>query len=134
MPRRVLYFCLAIVAAFQIRAAAAPVEDIPVPPSVMALAERLGVDLVNNRAYFINDMARLLYVSGDSKPPVLMPARAAGAGAESPPVSVPMPMPAAVWSRAIFRRPVAPADLAVAILSDRDRKSTRLNSSHLGIS
>ena len=42
MPRA-LYYCLAIVAAFQLPAAAAPVEDLPIPPSVMALADRLVV-------------------------------------------------------------------------------------------
>jgi hypothetical protein len=118
MPRA-LYYCLAIVAAFQLPAAAAPVEDLPIPPSVMALADRLGVDLVNNRAYFISDIARLLYTSGDSKPPVLTGARPAAPGSDNPTVSVPIPMPSAIWSRAVFRRPVAPGDLVVAILSDR---------------
>ena len=49
MPR-VLCFCLAIVAAFQLPAVAAPVEDIPVPPSVVALAERVGIDFAPWRA------------------------------------------------------------------------------------
>src|SRR6185503_2867097 len=118
MPRA-LYFCLAIVAAFQLPAAAAPVEDIPIPPSVVALADRLGVDLANNRPYFLADMARLLYTSADAKSPVLTTARPAAQGTDGHAVNVPVPMPSAIWSRAIFHRPVAPHDLVVAILSDR---------------
>ena len=118
MPRA-LYFCLAIVAAFQLPAAAAPVEDIPIPPSVVALADRLGVDLANNRPYFLADMARLLYTSADAKSPVLTTARPAAQGTDGHAVNVPVPMPSAIWSRAIFHRPVAPNDLVVAILSDR---------------
>ena len=117
MPRA-LYFCFAIVAAFQLPAAAAPVEDIPIPPSVMALADRLGVDLASNRAYFISDIARLLYANSDSKPPVLIGPGAAEASSARP-LSVPIPMPSAVWSRAVFRHAVPPTQLLIAILSDR---------------
>ena len=117
MPRA-LYFCFAIVAAFQLPAAAAPVEDVPVPPSVVALADRLGVDLEHERASFIADVARLLYTNIDTKPPAL-----GGSGVAASPnaqvVNVPIPLPAAVWSRAIFRRSVLPNQLIVTILSDR---------------
>jgi hypothetical protein len=117
MPRA-LYFFFAIVAAFQLPAAAAPVEDIPVPPTVMALADRLGVDLAHNRAYFIADIARLLYTNIDSKSPALGgPGVAASPNAQA--VSVPIPLPAASWSRAVFRRAVLPNQLIMAILSDR---------------
>jgi hypothetical protein len=117
MPRA-LYFCFAIVAAFQLPAAAAPVEDIPVPASVMALADRLGVDLVHERASFIADLARLLYTNIDAKPPALG-GSAVAASSNAQTVSVPIPVPAAVWSRAIFHRAVLPNQLIVAILSDR---------------
>ena len=117
MPRA-LYFCFAIVAAFQLPAAAAPVEDIPIPPSVVALADRLGVDLTHNRAYFISDIARLLYTNGDSKSPVLTGPRAIEA-ADAHSVSVPIPLSSAVWSRAVFHHAVATNQLVVAILSDR---------------
>jgi hypothetical protein len=118
MPPRALCFCFAIVAAFQLPAAAAPVEDIPIPPSVVALADRLGVDLAHSRAYFIADIARLLYTNADSRPPVLgTPGATENPSAQA--VSVPIPLPAAVWSRAVFRRAVPPNQLIVAILSDR---------------
>ena len=117
MPRA-LYFCFAIVAAFQLPAAAAPVEDILIPASVVALADRLGVDLTHNRAYFISDIARLLYTNADSKSPVLTGPRAIES-ADARAVSVPIPLSSAVWSRAIFHRAVAPNQLVVSILSDR---------------
>src|SRR5262245_42065172 len=116
MPRA-LCLCFAIVAAFQLPAAAAPVEDIPIPPSVAALADRLGVDLAHNRANFLSEIARLLYTSGDSKPPALTPPRVNESA--NPQFIVPIPLPAAVWSRAIFRHTVAPDQLLQTILSDR---------------
>src|SRR5262245_31011808 len=117
MPRA-LCFCFAIVAAFQLPAAAAPVEDLPIPPSVVALADRVGVDLANNRASFMTEMARLLYTNADAKPPVLTTARAGDSTAERT-IPVPVPLSAAVWSRAIFRHAVPSNQLVVAILSDR---------------
>ena len=116
MPRA-LCLCFAIVAAFELPAAAAPVEDIPLPPSVVALADRLGVDLAHNRMYFISDIARLLYTNADSKPPVLV--GNAAAASDGRPASVPFPLPSAVWSRAVFRHTVPAGQLAVAVLSDR---------------
>src|SRR5439155_13069796 len=97
MPRA-LYFCFAIVAAFQRPAAAAPVEDIPIPPSVVALADRLGVDLAYNRASFMTDIARLLYTTAESKSPVLTSALHASEATEGVSISVPVPLPSAVWS------------------------------------
>ena len=117
MPRA-LCFCFAIVAAFQRPAAAAPVEDIPLPPSVVALADRLGVDLAHNRMYFISDIARQLYTNADAKPPALVGSRAAD-GTDGRSVSVPFPLSSAVWSRAVFRHTVPVSQLAVAVLSDR---------------
>ena len=117
MPRA-LYFCFAIVAAFQLPAVAAPVGDVPVPPSVIALADRLGVDLTHDRANFMSDIARLLYTSADSKPPVLTGPHVIES-ADAPPVSVPVPLSSAVWSRAVLHRALLPNQLLVAILSDR---------------
>jgi hypothetical protein len=113
-----MYWCFAIVAAFPFPAAGAPVEDIQLPPSVVALAERLGVDLTQNRAYLFSDTARLLYTNADAKPPALTLAR----GAESPDgnsSTVPLALSAALWSRTVFRHTVPSTQLAVAILSDR---------------
>jgi hypothetical protein len=117
MPRA-LCFCFAIVAAFQLPAAAAPVENIPIPRSVVALADRLGVDLAHNRANFLSEIARLLYTNADTKPPVLTGPRV-NDSADTQSIIVPIPLPAAVWSRAIFRRAVTPDQLVVSILSDR---------------
>jgi hypothetical protein len=117
MPRA-LCFCFAIVAAFQLPAAAAAVEDIPIPPSVAALADRVGVDLAHNRANFLSEIARLLYTNADAKPPALIGPRVnESTSAQS--IIVPIPLPAAVWSRAIFRHAVPLDQLLVSILSDR---------------
>src|SRR5262245_17393379 len=117
MPRA-LCFCFAIVAAFHLPAAAASLEDLPIPPSVAALADRVGVDLANNRASFLTEMARLLYTNADAKPPVFTTVPASDK-TDARTISVPVPLPAAVWSRAIFRHAVPPNQLVVAILSDR---------------
>src|SRR5437764_11409425 len=109
MPRA-LYFGFAIVAAFQLPAAAASVEDVPISRSVVALADRLGVDLSHNRAYFISDIARLLYASADAKPQALLPARD-GDETAGDQVTVPIPLSSALWSRVIFRRTVPPSQL-----------------------
>ena len=122
MPRAP-YCCLAIVAAFQIHlAAASPADDAPIAPRVAELADRLGIDPARDRARFMTDIARLLYATSDARPPELtasrMPARA-HAAAGSAAIRVPVPLPAAVWSVAVFRHTVPPEQLIATILSDR---------------
>jgi hypothetical protein len=122
MPRA-LFVSFAIVAAFQLHpAAASTVEDAPITPSVAALAARLGLEIARDRARFMSDIARLLYAASDARPPELTASRpAAGAAGTngSPPLVVPVPMPAASWSRAVFRRTVPPDQLVSTILGDR---------------
>jgi hypothetical protein len=60
----------------------------------------------------------LLYTNADSKSPVLTGPRAI-LDSDERPVSVPVPLPAAVWSRAVFRHAVPANQLLIAILSDR---------------
>src|SRR5262249_4248372 len=100
----------------QLPAAAAPVEDIPLSPPVIALADRLGVDLEHQRAYFFSDIARLLYTNADSRPPVFT---APPPDPNAPPILVPLPLPAALWSRAVFRHAIPPGQLIATILADR---------------
>lgn len=122
MPRAP-FFCLAIVAAFPLHlAAASPVDDAPIAPRVAELAERLGIEPARDRARFMTDIARLLYATSDSKQPDLIVARAAVGtygGTAHARVSVPVPLPAAVWSLAVFRRTVTTEQLIATILSDR---------------
>lgn len=122
MPRAV-FVCITIVAAFQLHLAAAPasVEDLPVAPQVSALAARLDVELSRDRWRFMADMARALYAAPDSKPPTFAAIRPAAGAAEpgEPPPRVPVPLPASLWSTAVFRRTVPADQLIATILADR---------------
>ncbi len=117
MPRA-LFFFATIVAAFPLHLAAATptFEDVPMPTPVAELALRLGLDPVRDRAMFMPEMVRLLYADGEAKPlvfPGLLSARSTA-------TTVPVPLGAAVWGRAVFRRVVPPSQLVVMILSDRE--------------
>ncbi len=121
MPRALLV-CSTIVAAFQIHLAAAPalVEDLPIPPSVLAVAERAGVDPQRDPARFMVDLAQALYVSVESRPPVLTgPPVVAPKAPGDTPLTVPIPLSAALWSSAVFRHIVPPDQLIAAIVTDR---------------
>src|SRR6187397_481857 len=119
MPRA-LYFCFAIVAAFQLPAvAASPVEDAPITPAVTALAQRFGIDPADDRPRFLSNVVRMLYATADAKPPTLTGSPALRDTSAALPVTVPVPMPASVWGRAVFRHVVPSDQLVPAILSDR---------------
>src|ERR1700730_18268266 len=125
MPR-VLCLCLSIVAAFPVYLAAAPPisEDAPVASDVVAVARTLGLDPPRDRARFVSEFARLLYTSpsgrGGAVAALLNPKLldAAAVLAEQP-MLVPVPLPADVWSRAVFHRPVKSDQLVAAIMADR---------------
>ena len=129
MPRALVVLCFTIVAAFRPVAAAPLVEDVPVPGGRPALAAALGLVQTPEAARFVTEVARAIYeVPGDRSPEAdarasrlgsyLTAAHAAAiapAGADL----VPVPLDASIWSRAIFKRAVAPEALLGAILSDR---------------
>ena len=130
MPRA-LFVCTTIVAAFQLHLAAASstVEDAAITPPVAAFAAGLDVDPSRDRSRFMADMARLLYTSQGGKTPTFEPTFAPAVDPTRPtaaptapgerPITVPVPLSAKVWSRAVFRRTVPPDQLVAAILSDR---------------
>lgn len=122
MPRALLG-CLTIVAAFQLHLAAAPalVEDVPLSPRVAALAASLGIDPSRDRARFMADMARALYAAPDTRS-----LNSAAVRATTPTdalvatrIVVPVPLPASVWGRAVFRHTVPVDDLIPSILTDK---------------
>ena len=122
MPRALL-LCSTIVAVFQLQLAAEtlPVEDAPVPGSVIAVATELGMEPPFDRARFMSELIRLLYMPRDGSPSASR--RSGGwhlvsAGTEQD-MRVPVPLAAAVWSKTIFRRPLSADYLVAAILSDR---------------
>jgi len=101
-----------IVAAFPVRIAArSPIDDVPVPGGLAGLAAALGVDPVPDRARFVAELTRL--------PIDVKAASAFLARHPAPSDQVPVPLSAAVWSEAVFNRPIKNEDLLGAILADR---------------
>ena len=119
--RRAPYVCFAIVAVFPLHLAAATlaIEDVPITPPVAAAALRLGIDPASDPAGFMAEMARALFGQGGRASSLT--SRVASVRAADPiaKIAVPVPLPASVWSRAVFRRTVPPDQLILTILSDR---------------
>lgn len=112
-------------------AAASPVvsADVPVPGGITALARAIGLESVPDRARLVAELARIVYTDSHekradagSKLRLLIAHFKAVASAtariEEPADVVPLPLTALVWSQAVFHRPVAPADLFVAVIAD----------------
>jgi hypothetical protein len=121
MPRATTIWFVTIVAAFEMHLAAAGgvSQSVPVPGGTVAVARSLGVMPAPERARFVAELARLTHFSAGS--PKTTRARAASMLAVSPDVAadtVPIPLTVAVWSQAVFRRPVAAEAIVAAILSD----------------
>jgi hypothetical protein len=117
-----------IVAAIQahlvpLAAAAIVSEDVPVPGGRAALAATFQIAPIPDRARFVSEFARLLHGLSDRKatlPEVLkQQLRQSAAAASGASELVPVPLTAAVWSKAIFLRPVAAGDLVIEILANR---------------
>jgi hypothetical protein len=125
--KRLRRFLLAttIVAAIQVQVAAAATvsEDVPVPGGRAALAGTFDIHPIPDRARFVSELARLLYGLSDRKataPEILrQQLHQSVASASGVNELVPVPLTAAVWSKAVFLRQVAPGDLVIEILSNR---------------
>jgi len=122
---RRLLVCSAVLACLlPIRAAAAPLwEDVPVPPSLSAMADAAGLTASLHRARFSADLVQLVYGSDvhttDATLAQLRSARRAPATAATEIAFVPVPLTTDLWRRVILRRAVTPDNLLVAIISDR---------------
>jgi hypothetical protein len=122
--------CAALLAVGQTSvAAAAGVEEVPVPGGIAGLAQALGIDPVPDRPRFMLEVTRMLYDTSElrsprvaallqsirqpqrGRPSLLGPTRASDA--------VMVPLSAEVWSDAIFHRRVAREELVAAIVADR---------------
>src|SRR5437870_3225721 len=114
----------AIVAAVSLRlgAAGAASQDVPVPGGTSAMAASLGISPVPERARFVAEIARLTHQVAERK-------RTTRAGdppgdarknrmASGPDDTVPIPLTVDVWSRAVFKRTVAPGEIIAAIVAD----------------
>ena len=104
-------------------AAATVSEDVAIPGGRAALAKTFDIDPIPDRARFVSELARLLHGLSDRKatlPEILaQQLRQSVAGSSGTSELVPVPLTAAVWSKAVFQRPVAPGDLVIAILGNR---------------
>jgi hypothetical protein len=120
MPR-VLLLCFTIVAAFQTELAAAPpIVQVPVTPSVASLAERVGMDVARDRARFVSELVRRIYSPPASRQPALnLIATAHETLGPAPQTTVDVPLSPALWSEVVFKRPVAADQLLANILLDR---------------
>jgi hypothetical protein len=134
--------CFTIVAAFQLHLTAAeppavlpalpvlavlPVlnEEVVVSTATLALARTLGMNPERDRARFLSELTRLLYTPPAGRNPEIDSQLRAGARPPRPTerspstLTVPVPLTAAVWSKAVFRREVPADELLSAILADR---------------
>jgi len=122
--RRILLFWLPVLMVWHAPAAGADStsEDVPVSSSIAAFAESLGLPPVTYRATFAADLARLVYGPDVKAGQVVAALRARARERrddDADMVSVPVPLSAEVWSRAVFRRTVTRDTLMSAIVMDR---------------
>src|SRR5438067_11958276 len=106
-------------------------EDVPVPGGRSALAHAFGIDQAPERARFVTEFTRVIYDTPDRTNAaadaslrkvtdfVKSIGTAGQAGAPPQIDTVPVPLSAKIWSAVVFRRPVEPAALFGAILSNR---------------
>lgn len=129
MPRT-WFVCLTIVAAFSspLFAAGSPTVLAPVSGPVLDAARTLGMPAELDRVRFLSDFVRVAHAGGEERLAVLEALRAADAARTAPSTSadaaaaqprVLIPLDAAVWSTAVFKRPVQPGSLLTAIVTDR---------------
>ena len=125
-----LIVCGAMLAAdVPVRAAETIAEDVPVAGGLAALAGLAEVSPVPDRPRFVAELARVIYSSPSTGPysnePIRRRIEAFFADARKQDAAsrdattVPVPLSAALWSQAIFHRPVDRRDLIGAILADR---------------
>jgi hypothetical protein len=117
--------CLAIGIALPRPAAADPVtEDVPIPGGLDVVAGMLGVRPTPDAARFVSEIVRIAYTLPEKRNADFRRniARFEAAAPKLPPTDdvVPVPLSAAIWSRAVFGRAVTSARLFGAILGDRD--------------
>lgn len=127
MPRT-WFVCLMIVAAFTsplCAAAVAATVMAPVSEPVLAVARTFGLEPAHDRVRFLPDLVRLTHAGPVDRTTALDALRRAdphATASAATPLSaerVVVPLDAAVWSRAIFKRPVTADQLLTAIVLDR---------------
>jgi hypothetical protein len=125
-----LVLCLTIVAAIEGRLAARSTisEDVVVPGGTASVAASLGIDPVPDRARFAAEITRLVYdipagrnTLADARLERVHALMVAPSHAEDDRTElVPIPLTTALWSQAVFHRPLTNTTVFTAILGDRD--------------
>lgn len=90
-------------------------EDIPVPGGLAALAQALGISPID-RATAVAELSRLVLERDQSQ---RLMAHLESVARTRTDDLVPMPLTAALWSQAVFKRPIARDDLFAAVMSDK---------------
>src|SRR3989441_5160322 len=126
-----LIVCLTIVAAFEAHLIGQSTisEDVPVPGGTAAIAAALGIEPVPDRARFVAELTRQAYdvppgrnAASDARLDRLksLVASMSRPSAASSGELVPLPLTTALWSQAVFHRPLTSQTVFVAILGDRE--------------
>jgi hypothetical protein len=101
-----------------------------VPGGTAELTRAIEIEPIPDRARFVTELVRLIYsISKENRETadstfrrLIAHFQAVGRNNAdvrgSTPELVPIPLTAAVWSQAVFHRPVAPADLFTTVMSD----------------
>ena len=106
-------------------AGASVTDDVPVRGGIAALSEAIPISPAPDRARFVAEAIRIVYSWPQTGPYSNEPMRRriaaslsdAGSGAAQD--EVPVPLPADVWSQAVFHKAVSRDNLVGAILADR---------------
>jgi hypothetical protein len=107
-------------------AAAAVVEEAPVPGGIAAFVQLASIDPAPDRGRFMSETLRILLQNDPQRSPEILAARLkaqAVAGRKSQvasPEIVPVPLNAGWWSDHVFHRRVTRDELVAAIASDRN--------------
>lgn len=114
--------CLTIVAAFPPPLfAAEPAATVRAPLAVpaLALARTLGLDPGRDRVRFLPDFVRLLHTGSEERAALIEQLRRDPDRTVADAPAIVVPLDAAVWSAAVFRRTVPLDQLVTAIVVDR---------------
>ena len=108
--------CACVIACARDVRAESLVEDVPIAGGTAALSRALGIDPVPERARFMTQLVRVIYDAQEGKSASRDALRAqlatrlngdASLHIDGPTETVPLPLPARIWSAAVFQREIS---------------------------